>query len=139
HPTRYGGLVEKALVELLDRYGLAKPLTRSVSQVTVMSFSSISLRRVHAMAPTLPTVFLMERVPVRYRDGSLPVRVRTAGPSLAILRAHPSYVERVHAQGNRVHVWTVDGPEDIDYVLGLGVDAVISNHPRRVLRRLDRV
>ena len=139
HPTRYGGLVEKALVELLDRYGLAHPLTRSVSQVTVMSFSSISLKRVHAMAPSLPTVFLMERVPVWYRDGSLPVRVRTAGPSLEILRAHPGYVERVHSQGNRLHVWTIDEPDDIEYVLGLGVDAVISNHPRRVLRRLDRV
>ena len=139
HPTRYGGLVEEALVELLDRYGLARPLTRSVSQVTVMSFASVSLRRIHVMAPMLPTVFLMERVPVRYRDGALPSRVLTAGPSLEILRAHPRYVERVHAQGNRLHVWTVDDAADIEYVLGLGVDAVISNHPRRVLRRLDRV
>jgi glycerophosphoryl diester phosphodiesterase len=139
HPTRYGGLVEKALVELLDRYGLARPISRSVSSVTVMSFAAVSLRRIHLMAPSLPTVFLMERVPVRFRDGSLPPRVGIAGPSLAILRAHPRYVERIHAQGNRVHVWTVDKQEDIDYVLGLGVDAVISNHPRRVLRTLDRV
>jgi glycerophosphoryl diester phosphodiesterase len=139
HPTRYGGLVEKALVELLERYGLARPLTRSVSQVTVMSFSATSLRRVHVMAPTLPTVYLMEHVPLRYRDGSLPSRCSVAGPSLAVLRAHPRYVERVHEQGNRVHVWTVDDPDDISYVLELGVDAVISNHPRRVLRRLDRL
>lgn len=139
HPTRYGGLVEKALVELLGRYGLARPLSRSVSQVTVMSFASTSLRRVHVMAPTLPTVLLMDRVPVRYRDGSLPPRVGIAGPSLRVLRGHPRYVEHVHAQGHRVHVWTVDQKEDIAYVLGLGVDAVISNHPRRVLRQLDRV
>jgi len=44
----------------------------------------------------------------------------------------------VHEQGNRVHVWTVDEKEDIDYVLGLGVDAVITNRPRRTLRHLDR-
>jgi len=139
HPTRYGGLVEKALLELLERYDLARPLSRSVSQVTVMSFSSVSLRRVHVMAPSLPTVFLMDRVPVRYRDGSLPPRVGIAGPSLRVLRAHPRYVERVHEQGHRVHVWTVDDKDDIAYVLALGVDAVISNHPRRVLRSLDRV
>ena len=138
HPTRYGGLVEKSLVELLTRFGLASPLTRSVSQVTVMSFSATSLRRVHVMAPTVPTVFLMEHVPLRYRDGTLPPRCSVAGPSLEILRAHPRYVERVHEQGNRVHVWTVDEPEDIAFVLDLGVDAVISNHPRRVLRRLER-
>jgi glycerophosphoryl diester phosphodiesterase len=139
HPTRYGGLVEKALVDLLARFGLAAPLSRSVSPVTVMSFSWVSLRRISQLAPTLPTLFLMQRVPERYRDGSLPARVSTAGPSLRVLRAHPRYVERVHAQGNRVHVWTVDEPEDIEYVLSLGVDAVISNHPRRVLRSLGRV
>ena len=104
--------------------------------VTVMSFAATSLRRVHAMAPVVPTVLLMDRVPVRYRDGSLPPRVAIAGPSLQVLRAHPGYVDRVHAAGNRVHVWTVDDADDIDYVLSLGVDAVISNAPQRVLRKL---
>ena len=33
----------------------------------------------------------------------------------------------------------LDAQDDIDYVLGLGVDAVISNEPRRVLRALHRV
>ncbi|HUR12974.1 MAG TPA: glycerophosphodiester phosphodiesterase family protein [Mycobacteriales bacterium] len=139
HPTRYGGLVEKALVELLGRYGLARPLTRSVSQVTVMSFAATSLRRLSLMAPMLPTVFLMQNVPLRYRDGALPSQCSIAGPSLAVLRRHPRYVERVHEQGNRVHVWTVDEREDIEYVLGLGVDAVITNRPRRTLRQLDRL
>jgi glycerophosphoryl diester phosphodiesterase len=138
HPTRYGGLVERALVDLLVRYGLAAPLTRSVSSVTVMSFAPTSLRRVHALAPSVPTVFLMDRVPVRYRDGSLPSRVYAAGPSIEVVRAHPSYVEKVQSRGHRVHVWTCDEPEDIDLVVGLGVDAVISNHPRRALRRLGR-
>jgi glycerophosphoryl diester phosphodiesterase len=77
-------------------------------------------------------------VPLRYRDGTLPPRCSIAGPSLEVLRAHPRYVERVQSQGNRVHVWTVDEADDIAYVLGLGVDAVISNHPRRVLRQLER-
>ena len=134
HPTRYGGLVERALVDLLRRYGL----DAAGSPVTVMSFAPTSLRRVHAMAPALDTVYLMARIPLRYRDGTLPPRIPIAGPDLAILKAHPRYVERVHAAGNRVFCWTVDSPADIDYVLGLGVDAVISNHPRRALRALGR-
>jgi glycerophosphoryl diester phosphodiesterase len=138
HPTRYGGLVERALVDLLERYGVARPLTRSVSPVTVMSFAPTSLRRVHAMAPQVPTVYLMDRVPVRYRDGSLPSQVYAAGPSIEIVRDHPTYVSRVQGRGHRVHVWTCDDPADIDLVVELGVDAVISNHPRRALRRLGR-
>ena len=138
HPTRYGALVERALVDLLDKYGLARPLGSSVSRITVMSFAPTSLRRVHAMAPALPTVLLMDRVPLRYRDGTLPPQVSVAGPSLEILKAHPRFVERVHDHNHRLHVWTVDEPEDIAFVLDLGVDAIISNAPRRVLRQLAR-
>ena len=49
HPTRYGGLVERALVELLERYSLARPTEDSL--VTVMSFAVTSLRRIHVLAP----------------------------------------------------------------------------------------
>lgn len=139
HPTRYGGLVEKALVDLLERYGLTRPVSRSLSRVTVMSFAPTSLRRIHLLAPELPTVHLMSRVPLRYRDGSLPPQIDIAGPSLEIVLAHPRYVERVHEQGHRLHVWTVDNDDDIAAMLALGVDAVISNHPKRVLRQLGRL
>ena len=138
HPTRYGGLVERALIDLLERYGLARPLTRSVSPVTVMSYASMSLRRVHSLAPVLPTVLLMDRVPVRLRDGRLPIQVSAAGIDLKVAKKHPGYVQRVHGQGGRVAVFTVDEPADIDLMLDLGVDVVISNHPGRVKRRLAR-
>ena len=136
HPTRYGGLVERALVSLLARYGLAQPLSRSVSQVTVMSYAHASLRRVHALAPVLPTMLLMDRVPVRFRDGRLPVQVSAAGVDLRVVQRHPEYVGRVHAQGGRLAVFTVDEPDDIDLVLRLGVDVVISDLPALVLQRL---
>jgi glycerophosphoryl diester phosphodiesterase len=138
HPTRYGGLVERSLVEVLRRYGLAEPISRSVSQVAVLSYASTSLRRVHAMAPALPTILNMDRVPVRYRDGRLPARVTGAGLGLDIVKKHPGVVDRMHAHGNRVHVFTADHPADIDLLLELGVDAIISNHPGRVLRRMGR-
>ncbi len=136
HPTRYGGLVERALVSLLTRYGLATPLSRSVSPVTVMSYALTSLRRVHALAPVLPTVLLMDRVPVRYRDGRLPLRVDAAGVGMRVLHKHPGFVQRVHAQGGALAVFTVDEPDDIELCLDLGVDVIISNLPHRVRERL---
>ena len=63
---------------------------------------------------------LFERVPLRFRDGSLPEGVAVAGPSIEIVRAHPRYVERAHRQGHPVHVWTVDAAADIDLCLELG-------------------
>jgi glycerophosphoryl diester phosphodiesterase len=138
HPTRYAGLVERRLVELLSRYGLAEPASRESSPVTVMSYAVLSLRRVHAMAPGLPTVLLMDRVPLRFRDGRLPPRIRNVGIELETLKAYPRTVERFHAQGNLVHCFTVDEPADIDYVLSLGVDVVISNRPAAVREQLHR-
>lgn len=134
HPTRYAGLVERTLVALLDRFGWAG----ATSPVRVMSFSQVSLRRMRDLAPDLRTVYLMERVPIRFRNGSLPPYVPIAGPSIDIVRAHPSYVERVHARRHEVHVWTVDRTEDIELCRDLGVDAIITNRPRRVLELLDR-
>lgn len=137
HPTRYAGLVELTLAELLARHGLAAPAPDSLVQVRVMSFASSSLRRLRSLAPSLPTVYLINRLLLRHRDGSLPAGAFAAGPSLKALQANPTYVERVHDAGGEVHVWTVDDPADIDYVVGLGVDVVITNRPRAVLRQLQ--
>ncbi|MGC0415459.1 glycerophosphodiester phosphodiesterase [Embleya sp. AB8] len=137
HPTRYAGLVERRLVDLLDRFGLSRPGGEDPSLVRVMSFSQLSLRRMRLLAPELPTVFLMEHVPLLFRDGTLPREVRIAGPSIDIVRAHPRYVARLHRAGHRVHVWTVDTPEDVELCLRLGVDAIITNRPRQVLAQVS--
>ncbi|MFI9546841.1 glycerophosphodiester phosphodiesterase [Streptomyces sp. NPDC052016] len=138
HPTRWAGQVEERLLALLRRFGLDAPATAAESPVRVMSFSARSLHRVRAAAPTLPTVYLMQFVSPRLRDGRLPEGVGIAGPSIRIVRNHPAYVERLKRAGHQVHVWTVNEPEDVDLCVGLGVDAIITNRPRAVLRRLGR-
>jgi glycerophosphoryl diester phosphodiesterase len=135
HPTRYAGAVERRLVELLRRHGLAHNAGRTVVSARVMSFSTVSLRRVRSLAPSLPRVLLMARVPLRLRDGSLPVGVAAAGPSIAVLRARPHYVERVHRRGHEVHVWTVNDVADLDLCRRLAVDVVITDRPAAAVRR----
>jgi glycerophosphoryl diester phosphodiesterase len=137
HPTRYAGLVEVKLIETLDRYGWARPPQGSVSPARVMSFSWMSLRRCLELAPDLETVYLMDRVPLRFRDGALPFGARTAGPSMDIVLAHPEYVAKVHDHGGAVHVWTVNRPEDIELCASLGVDAIISDRPAAALNQLE--
>jgi glycerophosphoryl diester phosphodiesterase len=138
HPTRWAGQVEERLLMLLKRFGLDSPDIPEESPVRIMSFSARSLRRVQTASPTLPTVYLMQFVSPRLRDGRLPEGIRIAGPSIRIVRNHPSYVERLRRAGHQVHVWTVNEPDDIDLCVELGVDAIITNRPRAVLRRLGR-
>ncbi|WP_073951709.1 glycerophosphodiester phosphodiesterase, partial [Streptomyces kebangsaanensis] len=136
HPTRWAGQVEERLLTLLKRFGLDAPASAEESPVRVMSFSARSLHRVRAASPALPTVYLMQFVSPRLRDGRLPAGVRIAGPSIRIVRNHPAYVERLKRAGHHVHVWTVNDSEDVDLCAGLGVDAIITNRPRAVLHRL---
>lgn len=139
HPTRWAGQVEERLLLLLKRFGLdAPPADGGPSPVRIMSFSARSLHRVHAAAPALPTVYLMQFLSPRYRDGRLPQGVRIAGPGIRIVRNHPAYIERLQQAGHQVHVWTVNEPEDVELCTRLGIDAIITNRPRAVLSQLGR-
>ncbi|UQI48850.1 glycerophosphodiester phosphodiesterase [Streptomyces sp. HU2014] len=138
HPTRWAGQVEERLLALLGRFGLASPPPDEPSRVRVMSFSARSLHRVRAAAPALPTVYLMQFVSPRHRDGRLPTGIHIAGPSIRIIRKDPDYVARLHRAGNQVHVWTVNDPADVELCARVGVDAVITNRPKQVLSQLGR-
>ncbi|MFE4536716.1 glycerophosphodiester phosphodiesterase [Streptomyces scopuliridis] len=109
------------------------------SAVRIMSFSARSLHRIASAAPQLPTVYLMQFVSPRLRDGRLPAGARIAGPGMRIVRNHPGYIARLHRAGHRVHVWTVNEPEDVDLCVRLGVEAIITNRPKQVLSQLGRL
>ncbi|MBE7187333.1 MAG: glycerophosphodiester phosphodiesterase [Jatrophihabitans endophyticus] len=146
HPTRYGGLVEKTLVEQLEHVGWAgrpgppatlRHPTDAGSRVVVMSFAPTAIRRIRLLAPDLPTVLLMDRLlPVR-REGVLPAGVTIAGPGLHLLRTDPDFVGRAHRRGHPVFVWTVDEADDVRYVRDLGVDTIITNRPAQTLAVVD--
>lgn len=130
HPSRHAGLVEERLLDLLERHPVP-------GEVRVMSFSARSLQRVRRAAPGIPTVFLTRFLLPRHRSGRLPEGCDAAGPGIRILRRDPGYVERAHAAGHPVYVWTVDSPADVELCARLGVDAVITNRPRTVREQLS--
>ncbi|MGC4880122.1 glycerophosphodiester phosphodiesterase [Micromonospora sp. DT43] len=138
HPSRYGSTVERRLVELLRQYGLADPAPDDPVQVTVMSFSPLAVRRVHELAPALPTVLLLEVLPPWLRLGRLPFGTRIAGPGIGLVRARPRLLPALRASGNQVYVWTVNEPADLELVLAEEVDGIITDRPAHVLARRDR-
>jgi glycerophosphoryl diester phosphodiesterase len=50
----------------------------------------------------------------------------------------PGLVQRVQAAGKRVHLWTVNPEEEIKRMIGLGVDAIITDDPVLALHLLGR-
>jgi glycerophosphoryl diester phosphodiesterase len=129
HPTRYGGLVERRLVELLADFGWAGP----DSPVRVMSFSYVALQRMQRLAPDLRLVMLIEK------SRNWPVLKPVLGPGWLLgpgidsLTRHPKFASRLVDSGRGLHVWTVNTRDELDLCLDLGVEAVITDRPREVL------
>lgn len=146
HPTRYAGLVEYELIEVLRRFGLvAEPGAPSdggragpaTSCVTVMSFAPLALRRMRFLAPNLPTVLLMNVLLPGRRAGQLTSSAQIGGPGMHLIRQDPDYVRRLHERGHQAYVWTADSEQDVDLCLDLGVDAIITNRPAQVRMQVD--
>jgi glycerophosphoryl diester phosphodiesterase len=133
HPTRYGGLVERRLVETLRHFGW----DRAGSPARVMSFSYTALQRTRRHAPGLTLVQLVDKAhhwPMLRRvvDDDWVI-----GPGIAELRDHPGLGRRLREAGREIHVWTVNTEEDLRLCLDLGVRAVITDRPAYVRGLLD--
>jgi glycerophosphoryl diester phosphodiesterase len=49
----------------------------------------------------------------------------------------PEFVSHAHAHELQVHVWTIDEPEEMNRLLDLGVDGIVTNHPARLARLIE--
>jgi glycerophosphoryl diester phosphodiesterase len=145
HPVRFRGKVEAELIAMLAHFGIEGAVDGAQGapdrpHARLMSFSGLALRRLRADAPQYPRVFLFEH-PAMLRlwpGAGLPAGSVVAGPGIELVRRRPQLVRDLRAAGHRVHVWTVDRPEDVELCLELGVEAIITNRPRAVLDQLGR-
>jgi glycerophosphoryl diester phosphodiesterase len=50
----------------------------------------------------------------------------------------PELVRHAHDHGVQVHVWTINEPEEMTRLLGLGVVGIVTDHPTRLVRLLAK-
>ncbi len=139
HPSRYGAEVEDGVVAILRRFGLDRPKPDDALRATVMSFSPTAVRRIRQALPEVPTVMLIEIPALTGRTGWLPFGSTIGGPGIRVLRSFPDLANRIHRRGHKVFVWTVNTPEDLQLVLGLHVEGIITDRPGFVLDELRRL
>ncbi len=138
HPSRYGGVLEGRVVEVLRRHRLVPLDPDGPVRLTMMSFSPTAVRRVRQLVPGMPTGFLFELGLPALRRGRVPYGAGIVGPSISVIRSYPGLVRRAHARGRAVYVWTVNEPTDVTLVCDLGVDGIITDRPADVLDHLGR-
>jgi glycerophosphoryl diester phosphodiesterase len=126
--------IAEAVVALLLRMDFPGP-------TLVSSFNWLSIERVRALDPDLPTGFLTIAA---IDPGAALVYARSAGhthvlpQAPALVAAGEAFVRDVHELGLRVGTWTVDDPGAIERLFSWGVDAVATNDPAVAVPIRDR-
>jgi len=120
-----------ALVDVLRR-------TASIGRVCCGAFSDARLARLRAqLGPELCTS-LGPRATARLRAGSFGAPTGRLPRSGCVQVPHHfrgrtltdrRFVDAAHRRGLQVHVWTVDDPEEMDELLDLGVDGLMTDRP----------
>jgi len=132
----------RAVLDVAQRHGMEQ-------RFTLQSFDWRTLQVAQRIAPGVPTVYLSAQqtwtnnvADPRWtaglklaEHGSVPRMVKAAGgkvwsPYHGDLDA--ALLVQAHELGLSVVVWTVNEPADIDRLLDLGVDGIISDRPDRV-------
>lgn len=114
---------------------VADVLSEITGNYLVSSFNPIELGRFSRLNDT-PTAFLYEPQSNLVLRNGWPAAVLGLGGLAAL---HPNWklvsadlVERAHARGWKVNVWTVNDPQIGAWLQRLGVDALISDTPDRL-------
>ena len=107
-------------VELIEEYDI-------VSSCYVTSFSYKALKKVKKLNPKIKTGLIANVATtasfsqLKYIDAL----------SLNHLFVNQTVVNSAHQNGKRVFVWTVDSSSDMQHVIALGVDNIITNRPEK--------
>jgi glycerophosphoryl diester phosphodiesterase len=132
----------EALLAVVRRHGMER-------RVTLQSFDWRTLQIAQRIAPRIPTVYLSSQqgsgnniadgrwtAGLRLADhGSVPKMVKAAGGAVWSPNYNDATAELVReaqALGLKVVVWTVNEAQQIERMLDIGVDGIISDRPDRV-------
>jgi glycerophosphoryl diester phosphodiesterase len=139
----------KAVLAVVREHGMA-------SRVMIQGFDWRSLKAVRRLAPEIPVAALTVRqafldnlgdprwtagLALADHGGSVPRLVKALGASVWSpfhLELDAASLREARSLGLKVIPWTVNEPAQIDSLLALGVDGIISDHPERVREAMAR-
>ena len=101
------------------------------SDCVVSSLNFQALTEIKQAFPELTTGFIVFKV-----AGNLS-RMEADFLSISAARATPRLVRQLHRRGRAVHVWTVNDLNNVVSMIEMGMDNIITDHPRDLRRFLN--
>jgi glycerophosphoryl diester phosphodiesterase len=129
---------EESLARLLAEFG-------RTDDVIVASFLDAATDAFRTFAPQVPTSAGTSATAEFWRavqqGGPIPdtpaVAYQVPERMGDLVVVDEAFVEAVHRSGKAVHVWTVNDATDMERLVGIGVDGIISDVPTTLVRVLD--
>jgi glycerophosphoryl diester phosphodiesterase len=115
---------------LAERVVEALQARQVTNQVIIQCLEYEPLMEVRRLAPAIRVGYLMSV------NAAHPGRLKVNFLGAELNRVTGAFVQAAHRRGQRVHVWTVDAPADMERMIDLGVDDLITNEPEEALRRV---
>ena len=127
---RYG------LIDLTDRTLKEVERAGMLDQVLFGSFNLSAVDRVREKYPRLPVALIYNK-PWSFPQDAMGKR------ALSILSCsgtvlNQANLSKAHEQGIKVFVWTLNTEAHIEHFLNIGVDGIITNHPDRLIKILQK-
>ena len=114
------------VVEMVEEYGI-------VNSCYITSFSYPALKKVKQLNPKIKTAFIAN-LATSTSYAQLPY---IDAVSMNYLFVNQSVVNTAHHHGKRVFVWTVDRQSEMQKMMALGVDNIITDCPDKALEVVD--
>lgn len=137
----------KLFVESLKKHKLDTAESLKKTPVIIQSFDRPTIKRMSVELPTVPRVFLTsdEKDITDAQLKDLATFAQGIAPEKRLVATHPDLVQRAHALGLTVTIWTVRADEKTSYpsardemaqfLYTWGVDAIFTNNPDLFPRR----
>ena len=112
------------------------------NQFTIQCFDGTTLQYVHRVYPDIELVFLQEGVGFKTSE-AFDVDIKNLGFTPQVYSCQytmltQELVNHVHEKNMRVVPWTVNKTDDMQAMLNMRVDGMITDYPNRLLKILNR-
>lgn len=124
-PRKYPG-IEKKLVETINKYD-------AEDWCIVQSFDDEILKNISRLDSSIT---LHQLVVGRVFPLNMPPFIRAVNPNHHFVSGKK--IERIHSQGRKIFVWTVNEEKKMKKLISLGVDGIITNYPEKLKELINR-
>ena len=122
--------LEDACQELVKKYG-------TEDRILYSSFNHHSLNHIKTIAPNMPCGILYSDNMFKEWNYAKTMNWEAIHPHFHSVYGK-EYIEECQKTGIACNTWTVDNPKDIQFLLDLGVDSIITNVPDVALALRDK-